>query len=74
MSDILQRFEAVTKRFDTLVDQIRTCKNSERRIELLKRMRLLIDEIDELIFTSLDRENKQARLVNPKLSPDASAS
>ncbi len=62
------------KRFDALVDEIRTCKNSERRIELLQRMRLLIDEIDELIFTSLDRENKQARVANPKLISEESAS
>jgi hypothetical protein len=37
-------------------------------------MRLLIDEIDELIFTSLDRENKQARVANPKLISEESAS
>jgi hypothetical protein len=37
-------------------------------------MRLLIDEIDELIFTSLDRENKQARRANPNLIPEESAS
>jgi len=74
MSNTIRRFEAVTKRFDTLVDEIRTCKNSERRIELLQRMRLLIDEIDELIFTSLDRENKQARRANPNLIPEEFAS
>jgi hypothetical protein len=76
MSDTLQQlqqFESLANKFETLAGEMKTCKNPERRIELLQRMKVLIDEIDGVIFMSLNRENKQARLHNPSLIPEGSA-
>jgi hypothetical protein len=69
----LQRFESLANKFEILAAEMRTCKNPERRIELLQRMKVLINEIDGVIFKSLNRENKQARLANPSLTPEESA-
>ena len=76
MSDTLQQlqqFESLANNFETLAGEMKTCKNPERRIELLQRMKVLIDEIDGVIFMSLNRKNKQARLHNPSLIPEGSA-
>ena len=78
MSDIqqqlkqLQRFESLANKFEILAVEMRTCKNPERRIELLQRMKVLINEIDGVIFKSLNRENKQARFANSTLIPEES--
>jgi hypothetical protein len=69
----LQPFESLANEFETLAAEMKTCTNPERRIELLQRMKVLIDEIDGVIFKSLNRENKQARLPNPSLTPEESA-
>ena len=68
----LQQFESLANAFETLAAEMRACKNTERRIVLLRRMKVLIDEIDGHIFT-LDRENKQPRLANPNLIPEESS-
>jgi hypothetical protein len=69
----LQQFELLTNKFETLAAEMNTCKNPERRIELLQRMKVLIDEIDGVILMSLNRQNKQARLASSSLIPEESA-
>jgi hypothetical protein len=71
----LQQFELLANKFETLAAEMNACKNPERRIELLQRMKVLIDEIDVLIFTSLHRETMEARVAdsNPNPIPEGSA-
>ena len=70
----LQQFESLANKFETLAGEMRTCHNPKRRIELLQRMKILIDQIDGQILTSLNQENKKDRLANPNLVPQESAS
>ena len=68
MSDIQQQFrqfESLANQFETLAIEMRACLNLERRIELLQRMKVLIDEIDSQVYASLNQENKRLQLVNP---------
>lgn len=69
----LQQFESLANKFETLAAEMNTCKNPERRIELLQRMKVLIDEIDGVIFTSLNREKKQTLLANSSRISEESA-
>ena len=69
----LERFDFLANKFEDLAEEMRACKNPERRIELLQRMKALIDEIDGVILMSLNRQNKQARLTNSSLIPEESA-
>ena len=73
MSDNLQQFESLATEFEILAFEMSTCTNPARRIELLQRMKILIDEIDGVIFMSLTRQqHKQARRANPSLVPEQS--
>jgi hypothetical protein len=73
MSDTLQQFEWLATKFETLAFEMRTCTNPQRRIELLQQMKILIDEIDGVIFMSLTRQHKQSRRVNPNVVPEQTA-
>ena len=73
MRDTQHRFQQLSESFDALVLEVANCKEPQLRIELLQRMKILIDEIDGLIYVSLNRDAQQARLTNLKLSPDSSA-
>jgi len=70
----LHQFKSLAKKFEPLIDEIRTCTNPARRIELLQRMRLLIDETDSYVVASLDQENQQPRPANANLMSEESAS
>jgi hypothetical protein len=67
------RFKRLSDKFEALVLEMGKCGDPKRRSELLQRMKIVIDEIDGLIFTSLDRESKQTCLTDPKLSTDSSS-
>lgn len=70
MSDGPQNLNLLTAEFETVAAEIRICLNPKRRIELLKRMKILIDRIDDQIFASLN----QPRVADPKLILQESAS
>jgi hypothetical protein len=73
MPDAQKQFELLAAEFETLCGEVEICKNPERRFALVQRMKILMDDIFRLLCTSLNHENKQARLSNPKLSSHASA-
>jgi hypothetical protein len=51
-----KQFNSLAAEFDTLAVAMRGCKNSDRRLALLQRMRVVIEEIDGQIVTSLNPE------------------
>jgi hypothetical protein len=70
MLNAQDHFKRLADKFEALVLEVGISNNDpERRLELFQRMKVLTDEMDGLILTSLSRDAKQARLTNPKLSP-----
>jgi hypothetical protein len=54
-----ERFQWLAHEFDTLVKKTNECSNMEERRTLLRRMRILIEEIDALISSTLKRDDKE---------------
>ena len=57
-----ERFRCLAHEFDVLVQSLRDCPSLEKRKQLLRRMKILIDEIDELII--LNFESRKGRKSN----------
>jgi hypothetical protein len=72
MPDLQSQFELLAIEFETLTTEMQICKNPERRFALLQRMKLLLDEIFELLSASLYQDNQTFRN-NPTSTPQASA-
>jgi hypothetical protein len=53
------QFNLLAHEFEALALQMRNCKSAKRRVALLQRMTILINEIDGHIYTSLDRGIKK---------------
>jgi hypothetical protein len=49
------QLKPLSDEFETLVLEMGGSEDPERRLELLQRMKALVDEIDELIFASLNQ-------------------
>jgi len=64
-----QQFDSLAAEFETLAVAMRDCESPDRRIVLLQRMRIVIEEIDGQIFGSLNRDNQQT-LPDPKRRTD----
>ena len=64
-----QRFESLAAEFETLAERMRVCRDPELRLVLLRRMKVLLDEIDALVFTSLSWHKKRIGLIHSKIIP-----
>jgi hypothetical protein len=64
------RLQWLTQQFNDLSASLSHAASSEERVELLRRMKAVIDEIDALIFSSL-RIEKQAKSLPNDQSKDA---
>jgi hypothetical protein len=53
MSEHLVQFQSLTQQLDTLVKAIHECRDPKERKELLRRMRLMLDEVDSIAFSPL---------------------
>jgi hypothetical protein len=51
-----KQFNSLAADFEILAVTMKGCENSDRRLALLQRMRVVIEEIDGQIFTSLNPE------------------
>jgi hypothetical protein len=65
MPDLQSQFESLAIEFEALTAEMEICKNPERRFALLRRMKLLLDQIFELLSASLYQDNQSCRS-NPK--------
>jgi hypothetical protein len=54
-------FQSLTSQLDVLVPEIHKCKDAKERAQLLRRMKVLIDQIDALNLSSLKRDEWFAR-------------
>jgi DNA primase len=50
MSNLRRRFKWLSEQFEVLAGQMETAGEPEQRKELLRRMRVIIAEIDELVL------------------------
>jgi hypothetical protein len=66
------QFKPLSDNFEALLLEIESSEGPERRLELLQRMKALIDEIDELIFTPSDQQANDAHLTDADLTADSS--
>jgi len=57
-----ERFQWMAHEFDALVKKANECPNTEERRSLLRRMKILIDEIDALILSTLKRDDQNSTL------------
>jgi len=71
MPNAEQRFKSLAAEFEALAARMRVCRDPELRLALLRQMKLLIDEIDGLVFTSVNRDKTRAVLTHPRLIPEA---
>jgi hypothetical protein len=53
-----ERFQWLAQQFDALVERLSECKSLEERKQLLRRMMILIHEIDALILSALTRDKQ----------------
>jgi hypothetical protein len=49
MSDTKHSFEWLTQQFEMLTDRMEKAKDKNERKEILRRMRVILDEVDELM-------------------------
>jgi hypothetical protein len=52
------RFPWLAHEFDSLVESLNECESLQERRKLLRRMKVLINEIDALIFSTLKRDKQ----------------
>jgi hypothetical protein len=56
MRNTEQQFNSLATEFETLAVAMRGCESPDRRVVLMQRMRVVIEEIDEQIFSSLNQD------------------
>jgi len=61
-----ERFKWLADQFDALVLNLEVSADAKQRRQLLRRMKVLIDEIDDLILSSLKRDHVTARQSSPR--------
>jgi hypothetical protein len=66
MPDVQKQFELLAAEFEMVSAKMDVCRDSALRLVLLRRMKVLIDEIFELIASN--QNNQQNHLGNPKLN------
>ena len=65
MTNPSQRFRWLVHQFDALVENLDECASLEKRKRVLTRMKILIEEIDQIILSTLKRD----RAISP--SPES---
>jgi hypothetical protein len=53
-----ERFKWLAHEFDILAQSLENCPETEKRKQLLRRMKILIDEIDKQILFNLKRDTE----------------
>jgi hypothetical protein len=71
MVNLSGRFRWLTHQFDALVEHPHESRSVEERKKVLKRMKILLDENDELIFSSLKRDKQDTASSPPLDQPTA---
>jgi len=59
MSNVPQRFGWLAKQFEQLAHDLSACQDTEQRKQMLRKMKIVIDDADELIIkehSNLDSE------------------
>jgi len=78
MSNPSERLQSLAYEFDALVKSLDAFPRLKERKQLLRRMKILIDEIDVLILSDLERDNQDATgrcpgPSNPQSGPEKSS-
>jgi hypothetical protein len=63
------RFQWLAQQFDMLVETINECEDPKKRKPLLRRMKVLIDEIDVVVSASLKRDTQDTASSLPPDQP-----
>jgi hypothetical protein len=66
MPDVQKQFELLAAEFEMVSAKMEVCRDPALRLVLLRRMKVLIDEIFELIASN--QTNQQNHLSNPNLN------
>jgi hypothetical protein len=56
-----QQFQTLAEQFETLAHILSACEDKEQRKHLLRKMKVIIDQVDELIFrehSTIDSERE----------------
>ncbi len=74
-----ERFNWLTVQFKALLEGLKEVPNLKKRKQLLRRMKILIDEIDGLISSDLKQDEQntissEPRPTEPRLGPEKPAS
>ena len=57
MTNPSERFHWLADQFDALVENLDECSSMEERKRVLKRMKILIDKLDQIILSTLKRDS-----------------
>lgn len=56
MPRLSDNFQLLAHQFDLLVEMVNECKDPKERMHLLRHMKVILNEIDVLILSSLKRD------------------
>ena len=71
MSKTSDRFQWLAREFELLAENLENCPNLEKRKQLLRRMKILIDEIDTQILFIMKRDAQKTSSLPPLDQPAA---
>jgi hypothetical protein len=63
------RFQWLAQQFDRLVETIHECEDPKKRQHLLRRMKVLVDEIDVAVSSSLKKDKQDTTSSFPPDQP-----
>ena len=53
-----ERFQWLAQQFDAIVERLNESTSLEERKQLLRRMKFLLDKIDGVVFSALERDKR----------------
>jgi hypothetical protein len=71
MPEAPERIRLLAHQFDALVENLNECQSLKKRKQLLQRMKVLIDEIDELVLSTVRGDEQDTSVSSPADQPKA---
>ena len=71
MPNYSERFQLLSREFESLVQRLNDSPNLDERTKLLRRMKVLIVELEMLISSSLKRDTQDIPILSPPDQPIA---
>jgi hypothetical protein len=74
MAAVRQRFQRLSKQFEALVRDLNDSQDAEQRKEYLRRMSVILNQVDELILKQYPRQDSERTALSCSRTSDDSVS